>query len=191
MKLNVLGLDPSFANFGVAICSVDIMTLEVDVLELHLIETERDDCKQVRRTSDDLARARVIVAKLTELSRKASMAMSECTFFSKSANAAKASGICIGVLAGLDIPLIQVKQDESKMLATGKKDASKAEMILWAVKQHPAAPWLYKNTKNGPQLKKDNEHLADAVAAVHVGVRTQQFKEAVALYKGLTPLRIS
>jgi hypothetical protein len=32
---------------------------------------------------------------------------------------------------------------------------------------------------------KANEHLADAIAAVHAGVQTQQFKQAAAIYRSM------
>ena len=68
--------------------------------------------------------------------------------------------------------LIEVSSLEVKKSSVGKKTASKEEMRQWAYEKWPDAPWL----KHGGKLVQKNEHLADALASVEAGIRTEQFK---------------
>lgn len=88
----------------------------------------------------------------------------------------KSYGVCMGVLAGIGIPMIQVTPDEVKRAGAGKKTASKAEMIHWAVHQYPDASWLRQKRNGVMELLMKNEHLADAVAAVRAGMATDEYK---------------
>ena len=69
------------------------------------------------------------------------------------------------------------------LAATGSKTASKDDMITWAVSQYSDANWL--TTKRGGHdiVTKKNEHLADAVAAVHAGMKTDLFQQLTAFNK--------
>jgi hypothetical protein len=74
-----------------------------------------------------------------------------------------------------------VTPTEVKLAATGNKNASKQEMIDWAVEAHPEASWLRHKRKGVMELTAANEHLADALAAIYAGVLTDQFKQAMSI----------
>ena len=42
--------------------------------------------------------------------------------------------------------------------------------------KHPKAPWLRRKQSGQDVLVNKNEHLADAVAAIHTGMQTDQFR---------------
>lgn len=44
--------------------------------------------------------------------------------------------------------------------------------------KHPKAPWLRRKQSGQDVLVNKNEHLADAVAAIHTGMQTDQFRRA-------------
>jgi Holliday junction resolvasome RuvABC endonuclease subunit len=193
MKLKLVGLDPSLTHTGIAIMEYDTDTRGLDVSELRLIVTENQKGKQVRQNSDDLRRAREIVAGMHAACEGALFAVSEIPMGAQSARAATAFGMVIGMLANLPVPLIQVSPLEVKMAAVGHRQASKEEMIEWASTKHPNANWI-RQEKNGRvktklgfkewkvgDLVNDNEHLADAVAVCEAGTLTDQFKQAVAM----------
>ena len=185
MKLKIVGLDPSLTHTGIAIMEYDVAAAALDVSELRLIVTENQKGKQVRQNSDDLRRAREVVAGIHSACTGALFAVSEVPMGAQSARAALAFGMVIGILANLPVPLIQVSPLEVKMAAVGHRQAAKEEMIAWAVAKHPNAGWLLQD-KNGARhkkgdLKADNEHLADAVAVGEAGILTDQFKQAVAM----------
>lgn len=91
------------------------------------------------------------------------------------------NGICLGVLAACSIPVIQVSPLETKLASVGHKTASKADMIAWASNLYPDADWLSCRGR----LIASNEHLADATAIVHAGVRTPELRQAISMLLSL------
>lgn len=188
MKLKVVGFDPSTSNFGCCNATVDIYTLEVQVTGLRLIETTSEAKKGVIKQSDDLRRAKDVRAGMLEACAGAAMAVSEIPFCNPGgyASANFNSGLVTGVLASLELPLIQVFPADVKIAAVGHRHAAKEEMIEWALAKHPEAPWLMRKLKGKLYPVAKNEHLADALAAIYAALRTEQFKQVMALYKGIS-----
>lgn len=179
--ITVGGFDPALRNFGMAKGSLNLGTGDFCLLDLALSKSEASDNKKtVRKNSDDLERARKQSNALLTFMEGVDLMMVEIPVGSQSARAMASYGISIGILSMLNIPMIQVTPAEVKMV-TGHKNASKAQMIEWATQQYPDAPWLTQTRKGKLQYIGDNEHLADAVAAIHAGVLTDQFKQARAL----------
>jgi len=186
-KIKVIGLDPSLRNFGFCKALLDLETLEIDVTDVVLIETEANKkmAKVVRKNCDDLDRAQILHNAIVRECKGYALAFAEVPVGSQSARAMASYGICIGVLAACPIPMIQVTPSEVKLAATGSKHAAKQEMIEWAFDKYPKAPWLA--VKRGGILTPtlNNEHLADACAAIHAGVLTDQFAQAAQMMKAL------
>ncbi|TSP14010.1 crossover junction endodeoxyribonuclease RuvC [Cupriavidus campinensis] len=184
MKINIVGLDPSLQNFGVAHALLDTETMALLIGDLKLVHTEPEKKgKQVRKNSEDLERARLLYEGMTSATKGAAIAIAEVPVGSQSARAMASYGMCVGVLASCQIPLVQVTPSEVKLVATGYKNATKQEMIEWAMQKYPEAPWL--RVKRGGVMvpTNANEHLADAVAAIEAGIKTDQFKGFLALMK--------
>lgn len=184
--MNIAAIDPSLAHFGMA--KLDYRPSRAKqlgeehlfhVLELKLIDTEKDKGKAVRRNSDDLRRSREIIDALEHFTKDCEFVFAEIPSGAQNARAAFAFGIVVGILAGIRIPLIQVQPLETKKATVGTKTASKADMIEWATTRYPDAPWI----KRAGKLTLANEHLADAIAIAHAGVLTDQFKQISALMK--------
>lgn len=51
--------------------------------------------------------------------------------------------------------------------------------------KHPKAPWLRRKQSGQDVLVNKNEHLADAVAAIHTGMQTDQFRQVRDVLKSL------
>lgn len=188
--IQVVGIDPALRNMGFCKATLDLDTLKITVTDLILVTTEADkkNAKVVRKNSDDLDRAQILHGAIVRECRGASLAFVEVPVGSQSARAMASYGICIGILAACPIPMIQLTPTEVKLAATGSKHAAKQEVIEWAFEQHPAAPWL--TTKRGgvrvPTL--NNEHLADACAAIYAGIKTDQFHQGVKVMKSMMKL---
>lgn len=174
--IHVVGLDVAFANFGMARATV--REHDLLVTDLKLLSTKGQDKKTVRKSSDDLRRAKEILAPMQDFCRPAIIAFAEVPHGSQSARASWSLGISVGILASCSIPVIQVSALEVKMATVGKRNASKQDMIDWAVSLHPDAQWL----RHGKKLVAANEHLADAVATIYAGLKTDEFKRLVALF---------
>jgi hypothetical protein len=95
-------------------------------------------------------------------------------FLTNKARAMASYGVVIGLLAGiLGDDLISVNPTEVKEVTGLGKTATKRQMIEWAYSKYPDnAKWLM----NGTRLINDNEHLADAVAVVHAGLRLPEVR---------------
>lgn len=183
--IEVIGIDPALRNFGYALATIDLDTNEIiQVEKLMLVRTSDDSGKKVRRNSDDLRRAKDQVEGLKMMTRDARIAFAEVPVGSQSARAMASYGICIGVLASCPCGLIEVTPTEVKVKATGSKTATKEEMIDWAYAKYPNAKgWLTRKVKGETTLKKENEHLADAIGAINAGLHTEQWKQVSSLLK--------
>lgn len=186
-KIRIAGLDGSKTNFGIAIMELDIDTLELKVLNLHLVKTEKSKNKQVRASSDNLQRCQTISEAVFAQLHGCTAAFMEVPTGAQSAAAAMAFGMVIGIYSTIEpmlgVPTIEVSPAETKLAAVGTRTASKDEMIDWAREKFPGAPWLMRKSKGALVPTNDNEHLADAVAIVHAGIRTPAFKTVIAMLK--------
>ena len=159
------GFDPSMSNFGMVKGTYDGSFL---VSEVSLVQTKPSKVKQVRKNSSDLDRARELYLAMQEFFSDVDVICVEIPHGSQSARAMASYGICIGLLASLDKPLIQISATENKKAALGKPNGTKEEMIEWGKATHPEAPWF--------NVKSKDEHIADAMSAVHAAESTDMFK---------------
>lgn len=185
-KISVVGVDPSMSNFGLAVGTLDLETDELEIHDLTLVETKAGSNKKtVRVNSDDLRRASEIWRVAKTIIDKANMVFCELPVGSQNSRSQTSYGICIGVLACVDKPLIQVTPNEIKHFVGNKLTTSKEEIIQWATKKHSKAPWLRRKQSGQDVLVNKNEHLADAVAAIHTGMQTDQFRQVRDVLKSL------
>lgn len=90
-------------------------------------------------------------------------------------------GICVGVLGALratGIPFFEVTPTEVKIAALGYKNATKQEMIQWALQHHPEANWpSYKQNGITKVSEAKAEHMADAVGSIYAGIGLSSFQQ--------------
>jgi hypothetical protein len=177
--IHVVGFDPSLNNWGIVHARVGLETGDILVDEMQLCETDSEKGKTVRQNSDDVRRATQLCAAMQAACAGKVVAFAEVPVGSQSARAMASYGICVGVLGSIQIPLVQVSPTEVKVAAINCKTASKEEMIAWGVHRHPEAPWLRRNGK----LLTKNEHLADACAAIHAGIKTPEFQSTLRILR--------
>lgn len=171
----VTGIDAAFAHFGM--CVADIEGTTIKPIELLLLSTEGQDKKVVRKSSDDLRRAKELIIPFHRFCSSSVIAFAEVPHGSQSARASWSLGIAVGVLASCPIPMIQVSALEVKMATVGRKNASKDDMIQWATSLYPGLNWI----RCRGRITNANEHLADSVATIHAGVKTNEYKSLMAL----------
>lgn len=179
MSIVIAGIDPALRNVGLVKGTMDLSTGTFDLTHLKLLQTETSKSKQVRKNSDDLERARIAFKGIRDFLIDVDIVCVEIPVGSQSARAMASYGISIGVLASIDKPLIQVTATEVKLNGAGTKLASKQEMINWATTRYPMAAWL----KQGSRITQNNEHLADAVAAIHAAAQTDVFKLITSMHR--------
>lgn len=182
MKIPVLGCDPSLSNWGLARGMLCLETGIFTDVQLKLIETKPDNDKQVRKNSKDIQRCEDIATGVLDWFQWAKVVFVEVPVGSQSANGMKSYGVCVGILGAFrasGIMLIEVNPTENKLVLTNNKTASKEAMIQAAYSYYPEANWI--RDKKGKLLNK-NEHIADAIGAIHAGVKTPAFETLMKLY---------
>lgn len=181
--LRVVSFDPSFRNWGMAAGHYDTRTRNLIMETLDIEQPESMSSKSVRKSSDDLFRAGQLASKALEFAKGANMIFVEVPIGSQNARAMASYGICLGILAAMRAngqEFIELTPTEIKLAGPGSKTASKRDMIQWAYDQHPHLNWPFE-TKKGVQriVESKAEHMADAVAAMHAGIGSQQFQQLI------------
>ncbi len=182
MLIPVAGMDPSFNNWGIAECNLDLNQGYLDITNCSVISPDDLKGKQVRVNSNDMHKAEQIWKIIYPICLKAKIIFIEMPVGTQSAAGMKAYGVCIGIVAairGMGIPVIEVTPDESKKVFTGIKNASKQQMIDQAVKLYPNANY----PTWGGKMTSKAEHVADAIASIHAGVLTPTFQNLMRLFE--------
>jgi Holliday junction resolvasome RuvABC endonuclease subunit len=173
MNPAVLALDPSFRNTGYVV--FEIVGIAERILEQGLVKTEKNDKKRKVRASDQrVEQVQILINGLRDVIQrhKPKLIIAELpTSGGKSANAvasmAIAQTVCGAIAAYEDLPYEWVTPTENKKSLTGKKTASKEEMMQAAIKLYPHLKGVYTHTKGQykGKLRNEFEHVADAIGA--------------------------
>lgn len=180
--IRVVGFDPSLRNWGISKgIFVPGTVSQLRIEEVDVINPELPTGKQVRQNSLDLESAKQLCAAALSAAKGAQAIFVEVPVGSQSARAMASYGICVGVLGALratGIPFFEVTPTEVKMASTGKKTATKQEMIQWAMATHPEANWpVYKQKGELKVSEAKAEHMADATAAIYAGLSCNSFQQ--------------
>lgn len=175
--IKFVGLDPSMSNLGLCRGVMDLEQNVVTMHDVHLIRTKPGQDKKVRKSADDYERCRTLLVNMHKLLTEwePRVLFAEMPTGSQSANGMKSYGISICVMATINTPVIQLTPQMIKVAATGNKKASKADMMDWARELWPDINWRKNN---------GDEHCADACAAVHAGMQSDQWNQLLAMYGG-------
>lgn len=175
--LRVVGMDPSLRNWGISKGTFNLQTKEVIIDVLEVVNPVLPTGKQVRQNSVDLESAKQLSERAMAAAKDAQAIFVEVPIGSQSARAMASYGICVGVLGALrasGIPFFEVTPNEVKLTAVGSKVATKDTMINWAKHRHPEANW--------PKAACKAEHMADATAAIHAGIKSNEFRQLIQFY---------
>lgn len=184
--IKILGEDPAFSNYGLALVEVDPVTKEMFPQWIDLIETKKSTLKTVRVSSDKLQRGRQLYTAVREAEKSCHLIAAEIPSGAQSASASNALGIALGIVCGHSKPLIEVTAAEAKKVATGYSDASKGDMVAWAYEQWPDLKWAKGKSKDMPAgLANKNEHMADALAIVKAATMTATFESAATMFTSM------
>lgn len=182
VKIPVLGMDPSMTAWGLAYAELDLQTGILDTPQLDLIEPEKLKHKQVRQNSKDLWVAEQLHKEVFDYASRAKVIFAEVPVGSQSARGMCAYGVCVGILGSLrsqGIQVIEVTASEVKLALAGHKHATKDQMITAAVAEYPDANYpVWRG-----EMTQKAEHVADAIGAIHAGVRTPIFQNLMRLFK--------
>jgi Holliday junction resolvasome RuvABC endonuclease subunit len=184
-ELQVVGFDPSLRNWGVAQGQYNPENGSLVILNLDVIQPTPPKGKQIRQNSKDLECASQLFDGAMEMAKGAAAVFVEVPHGSQSARAMASYGICVGILGSLraaGIPFFELTALEVKMATVGKKNASKDAVINWGIDTHPEANWpIYMKEGMECLSMAKAEHMADAIGAIHAGIKTPTFQQLVAM----------
>lgn len=184
MKIPVLGMDPSLRHWGLSEAHLDLSNGVLSTPIGSIVEPKDLKGKNIRVNTNDQWLAEQLAGPVLEACQKAKCIFVEVPVGSQSARAMASYGVCVGILGAvraLGIPYIQVSPDENKRVFTGNKGATKKQMISKLIEFYPDIILPQGQTKGS--IGDKSEHIADATAAIHSGVRTSEFQTLLRIFQ--------
>ena len=177
--MKFISIDSSLRSTGIAIGR--IINGEILVDRIVLVETAKTQNKQVRASSDTIVRCKKTHDFIHEWinHERPMIIFAETPSGSQSSSAMKSYGATCMLIASMKPSPIEVTPTEVKVASVGTKTASKKEMIEWVHNKYPNVQW--DKNKDG-SLKNKNEHMADAIAIVYAGIKTNDFERVKQLF---------
>ena len=182
-------IDASMRNCGLVFGNYDVNTGACSIEDGFLIQTFRNNDKNIRASSKDYEACKEMYTKMHVFldSFAPQIMFAEMPTGSQSANGMKSYGISLMLLGTIGVPVIQVSPQEVKVAAVDSKTASKDTMIQWAIKTYPNIKWLTRKVKGVDTYLNKNEHIADACGAVEAGMLTDQWQQLLSVLRGSQP----
>lgn len=176
-NIKIVAMDPSMRNWGIAIIIMDLDTYEYHVEDLQVIQSNKDPKKAKKKSSRDIMTVEELLEGVIPHVEDADVIIAETPIGGRDSAAALSYSICISIIAAINISFVKVFEvtpHEVKLNVV--KDASKAQMIDWAVRMHPEAPWKYRKLK-GEQVIVSGfaEHVSDAIGAFYAASKKNTF----------------
>lgn len=177
--MKFISIDPSLRNTAVV-----WGTIENDVLvptDYKIAITQKNSDKKVRASSDLIARCRTLITEVSSIVNafNPQIIFVETPSGSQSYHSAVSYAVSCALIASIIQPAIEITPIEVKKGTVGKKTASKEEMIEWAISTYPDFPF---ELKGGKPVKSRVEHVADAIAVAHVGIKNSQYIQLKKFY---------
>ena len=177
-------MDPSLRHWGLSEATLDLSDGVLTTPLGSIIEPKDLTGRNIRVNTNDQWLAEQLAIPVLEACRKAKCIFVEVPVGSQSARAMASYGVCVGILGAvraLGIPYIQVMPDENKRVFTGNKNATKKDMITQLIEFYPDIQLPQGKTKGSVGDKA--EHIADATASIHSGVRTSEFQTLLRIFQ--------
>ena len=185
-NLKVVAMDPSMRNWGIAIFDVDPETYELYVTDLKVIHSNKDPKKAKRKSSRDIMTVEELLNGLLPYIEDADVIVAETPIGGRDSAAALSYSICISIIAAINVGIVKVFEvTPNEVKLNVEKNASKSQMISWAVDMHPEAPWKYRTVKGNRVIVSGfAEHVADAIGVLYAAAKKKDFFNLINSFKG-------
>lgn len=182
MKYKIIGFDPSLRNWGYCIATYDTFTRSLEFTDGGVIHSKPS--KEFKRKNlEDLQSVTQLYSGLDNLLKKhqPDYLVAELPIGSQSSRAMVSYAACISLCSVMaygdgqkTIPLLSVTPYSVKKQVSGTTEATKEEVINWVKENYPQA---YEWVDQYPKTKQ--EHICDAIVAVHCAVINQTMEDIV------------
>lgn len=185
-KLKIVAMDPSMSNWGLAIGYYNLKDGSLEIPYLEVVKPDKFKDLKIRKNSKHIRVVEQLVEGIIPHLEDADIIMAEVPIGGQDANACVSYAMCVSIIATVNVAftkIIEVSPNDVKMIV--EKNASKAQMIEWAVAQHPEANWKYKTIKGITSVVAGHaEHVADAIATMYAASYTPEFNKLINSFKG-------
>lgn len=176
-KVKLLSFDPSMNNWGISVAhwSAEEGLVIDSIAVIQPVELKGKH----RKNAKDVYHAEQLVAGIAPYLDDVDIVVAEVPVGSQSAAAMKGYGMCIAIIAmvnqSIERPVISVSPQDVKEVVNNP-EATKREMVDWALDLHPEADWPTYPRKGKLLISYAKaEHMADAIAALYAASYTEQF----------------
>lgn len=183
--MKFVSIDSSLNHTGIAVGTY--VGGEISIQKLYLFENEEEIEKKYkkvskykrRKTEECIEVCTISYHNIREVLKEVGVNTIDIIFIeaptgSQSSSGMKSYGVTCQLIAVLKeyFKVVSVSAEDAKKASVGYKTASKEQIIDWAYKLYPNLEWHINNTgKYKGQLKNKNEHIADAIAIGHAGIK--------------------
>lgn len=179
-SLKIVGCDPSWRNWGIAIGDVSLATGDLKITDMRVILTGIKEDHTKRKSQLDIESAELLCEGVRKAIDGADIVTVEVPYGSQNASAAKGQGICMGVLGSVKEDHFVYVTPQSVKKIIGDPKATKGDVVRWCVARHPEAPWpMHQGKVNISKA----EHMADAIVSIYAASQTKEFKQLISEYK--------
>jgi Holliday junction resolvasome RuvABC endonuclease subunit len=166
--IRILAVDPGFCHTGIVAMELQSGVWRPVLLETVTTEPPKEKSKLLKGDCD-FARLLMTADRMLAEAPKARGLLAELPpGGAKSAAAqramALASGLLAGLVASLRLPYELVQPGDVKKSVTGKRSASKEEIMDWAGRQWPEETARFASKRAASGWTAEFEHVADALA---------------------------
>jgi hypothetical protein len=185
MIIKLMGHDPAFRNWGMALALYDTQLKQLTLTGLDIAQSKIDKSVSTRKNSKDVEVADFTVRRIMPHIKDTQISFIEMPVGSKYPNYMLSYGYCCGIAGTLRAQgnsIIEVHSQDIKEILTGSRTASKDEVIIACMKAYPHLDWPMQ-TKKGvtTYIKGKAEHMADAVGAIRAGLETKEFNDLLSI----------
>lgn len=179
-------MDPSMRNWGLSVFLLDLDTYEMEVTDLQVIHSNKDTKKARLKVSRDAMTAEELMNGIIPYIEDADVIVAEMPIGGRDSQAALSYAMCVTIIAAISVSyskVFEVTPAEVKLNVV--KDATKDQMIDWATKMHPEAPWKYRKVKGENLIIKGfAEHVADSIGVLYAASKKKEFFKLIQSFKG-------
>lgn len=172
--IKIVGLDPSLRNWGMVKATYDNDKQLLSIHSVGIIQPDLSKASSTKQNLLDVESASQLYSGTLDAIKGADFVCVEVPYGSQSSRASMGAGICLGVLGAISVEpvnILSVTPAEVKRAGHGTINASKKQMIEWAVAKHPEANWPKYKSRGVLVINEGKaEHMCDALAAIYAGL---------------------
>lgn len=191
-KLCIVGMDPSYKNWGLCKGLYNTDTHKIHMQDVSLLKIPVVKNRKLRKQMTAFEKAEIDITRSIQLIKALDLYLQNCQVIfteiphgSQNSRAAVSMGILLALLGYIekDRKLIKVVANDIKLATIGHAQATKNEIVDRAVSLCPNLNWPTSKCQEQKRIDYGTaEHMADAMGAIEAGINLPEFKSYLTQY---------